>query len=167
MPNSCTNNAYKKIFTIFFSKRFSSTTISVSFSGKRPLIISTLLSLDVKEETLELSIADKWILTRLNKTIKEVTKSMEKYDFNLLLPEFRGDNLKTNPICTQACCANYAKQDIKDAIDYLIEKEEIDKDNIFIVGASGGGHMAMMMAGRAAMSCGIAASKPSTRPRIS
>jgi len=27
---------------------------------------------------------DKWILTRLNKTIKEVTKSMDKYDFNIV-----------------------------------------------------------------------------------
>ena len=28
--------------------------------------------------------ADKWILTKLNNTIKEVTKSMEKYDFNIV-----------------------------------------------------------------------------------
>ena len=27
---------------------------------------------------------DKWMLTRLNKTIKEVTKSMDKYDFNIV-----------------------------------------------------------------------------------
>jgi len=31
-----------------------------------------------------LSLADKWILTRLNETIKEVTKNMEKYEFNLV-----------------------------------------------------------------------------------
>ena len=40
-----------------------------------------------KEEdyTLEnLKDEDKWILTRLNKTIKEVTKSMDKYDFNIV-----------------------------------------------------------------------------------
>lgn len=29
-----------------------------------------------------IDILDKWLLTRLNKTIKEVTKSMEKYEFN-------------------------------------------------------------------------------------
>ena len=39
---------------------------------------------DIKEIKLdELSIADKWILTKLNKTIKSVTKAMEKYDFNI------------------------------------------------------------------------------------
>ena len=32
----------------------------------------------------DLSEADKWILTKLNKTIKNVTKSMEKYDFNIV-----------------------------------------------------------------------------------
>lgn len=31
-----------------------------------------------------LSNPDKWILTKLNKVIKEVTKSMEKYDFNIV-----------------------------------------------------------------------------------
>ena len=40
---------------------------------------------DIKEINLnDLSIADKWILTKLNKTIKSVTKSMEKYDFNIV-----------------------------------------------------------------------------------
>ena len=31
-----------------------------------------------------LTLADKWILTKLNKTIKDVTKNMEKYDFNIV-----------------------------------------------------------------------------------
>ena len=31
-----------------------------------------------------LTLKDKWILTKLNKTIKEVTKNMEKYEFNLV-----------------------------------------------------------------------------------
>ena len=40
---------------------------------------------DIKEIKLDdLSISDKWILTKLNKTIKDVTKSMEKYDFNIV-----------------------------------------------------------------------------------
>jgi len=38
---------------------------------------------DTKEIKLEnLTKADKWILTKLNKTIKEVTKCMEKFEFN-------------------------------------------------------------------------------------
>ena len=40
---------------------------------------------DEYEETLDnLTLPDKWILTKLNKTIKNVTTSMEKYEFNIV-----------------------------------------------------------------------------------
>lgn len=40
---------------------------------------------DEYEETLEnLTLPDKWILTKLNETIKDVTNSMEKYEFNIV-----------------------------------------------------------------------------------
>ena len=87
-----------------------------------------------------------WSFDRFNQ-IKNMLPYAEKYDFNLLLPEFRGANLKTNPICTQACGSDLAKQDIKNAIDYVIEKENVDSENIFLLGLSGGGHMSLLMAG--------------------
>ena len=87
-----------------------------------------------------------WSFDRFNQ-INNLLPVAQKYDFNLLLPEFRGSNLDSNPNCTQACGSEYAKQDIKDAIDYLIENEVIDADNIFLLGLSGGGHMALLMAG--------------------
>ena len=39
---------------------------------------------DMEESTLELSIADKWILTKLNNTINTVTRHMDKYEFNVV-----------------------------------------------------------------------------------
>ena len=87
-----------------------------------------------------------WSHDRFNQ-IKTMLPYAEKYDFNLLLPDFRGSNLISNPNCTLACASEYAKRDIKDAIDYISRTEEIDTDNIFLLGASGGGHMALMMAG--------------------
>ena len=87
-----------------------------------------------------------WSYDRFNQ-IKNMLPYAEKYDFNLLLPEFRGNNLNTNPNCTQACGSEYTKQDIKDAIDYVIENENVDKDNVFLLGLSGGGHMSLLMAG--------------------
>ena len=87
-----------------------------------------------------------WSQDRFNQ-ISNMLPVAEKYDFNLLLPEFRGSNLLSNPNCRLACGSEYAKQDIKDAIDYLLENEEIDKDNIFLLGLSGGGHVALLMAG--------------------
>lgn len=87
-----------------------------------------------------------WSGDRFNQ-IKNLVPIAEEHDFNLLLPEFRGPNLNTNPKSTEACGSELAKQDIKDAIDYLIDNGMVDKDNVFLVGASGGGHMALMMAG--------------------
>jgi len=69
-----------------------------------------------------------------------------KLDWNLLLPEFRGPNLKTNPRCLEACGSKLAKQDIVDATNYIINNYSIDTSNIFLFGNSGGGHMALLMA---------------------
>ena len=87
-----------------------------------------------------------WSFDRFNQ-VKVMMPYAEKYNLNLLLPEFRGANVKTNPDCTKACGSEYAKQDIKDAIDYVIANENVDEDNVFLLGASGGGHMALLMAG--------------------
>lgn len=87
-----------------------------------------------------------WSFDRFNQ-IGNMLPLAEKNDFNLLLPEFRGSNLNTNPNCTYACGSDYAKQDIKDAIDFVCENYDIDKDNVFLLGLSGGGHMALLMAG--------------------
>ena len=87
-----------------------------------------------------------WSYDRFNQ-VENMLPYAEKYDFNLLLPEFRGSNLSTNPNCTCACGSEYAKQDIKDAIDYVVKNENVDADNIFMIGASGGGHMALLMCG--------------------
>ena len=87
-----------------------------------------------------------WSHNRFNQ-IKNMLPYAEKHNLSLLLPEFRGPNLTSNPICTEACGSLLAKQDVKDAIDYVIENENIDKDNIFLLGLSGGGHMSLLMAG--------------------
>lgn len=88
-----------------------------------------------------------WSFDRFNQ-IENMLPIAQKHDFNLLLPEFRGSNLEDNPNCTYACGSEYAKQDVKDAIDYLIANEDVDGENIFLLGLSGGGHMALLMAGK-------------------
>jgi len=64
----------------------------------------------------------------------------------LLLPEFRGPNLKDNPRARQACASALARQDILDAVDKVADDYSIDTSNLFLIGGSGGGHMALMMA---------------------
>lgn len=87
-----------------------------------------------------------WSYNRFNQ-IENMLPLAEKLSFNLLLPEFRGSNLESNPDCKKACGSEAARQDIKDAIDYVLEEYKINKENIFLLGLSGGGHMALLMAG--------------------
>ena len=59
-------------------------------------------------------------------------------------PNFRGPN-KT----PQACGSELAVGDVRDAVRFARGKSKIDPTRIYLVGASGGGHMALLMAGRA------------------
>ena len=87
-----------------------------------------------------------WSFDRFNQ-VDNLVPIAQEYDFNLLLPEFRGKNLITSPNCTEACGSVPARQDIKDAIDYVVATYGADAENVFLFGCSGGGHMALMMAG--------------------
>ena len=89
-----------------------------------------------------------WSCERHNQ-IEKLLPLARKLDFNLRLPEFRGPNLDTNPIKHEACGSELAKADIIESLDYALENYDIDKDNIFLVGGSGGGHMALLIAGYA------------------
>ena len=63
-------------------------------------------------------------------------------------PQFRGPNLTSNPRATQACASLLAQHDIIDAVEYMKDSFPIDQSRIYIMGASGGGHIALMMAGK-------------------
>ena len=88
-----------------------------------------------------------WSYDRFNQ-MEKLLPVAEKYDFNLLLPEFRGPNLVDNPKAAEACGSDLAIQDIKDAMDYAVREAGADPDHVLLFGESGGGHMALMMAGR-------------------
>jgi dipeptidyl aminopeptidase/acylaminoacyl peptidase len=57
-------------------------------------------------------------------------------------PNFRGVNQTP-----KACGSKWARQDILDAVDFATEKFNVDPKRIYLAGTSGGGHMAMLMAG--------------------
>lgn len=86
-----------------------------------------------------------WSYDRFNQQKKMLPVAMEQ-GFNLLLPDFRGCNTEDNNDPQKACGSKYAKQDIIDAVNYVTENYDIDTDRIFLLGASGGGHMALLMA---------------------
>ena len=59
-----------------------------------------------------------------------------------LHPDFRGVNQQP-----EACGSRLARQDILDAIEYVIKHCNVDQSRIYLAGSSGGGHMTMLMAG--------------------
>jgi dipeptidyl aminopeptidase/acylaminoacyl peptidase len=89
-----------------------------------------------------------WSAERHNQ-VKSMLPLCRERGWALLLPEFRGSNLKENPRALEACCSKLACQDIVDAVNQVIADYPIDSERIFVLGGSGGGHMALMMAGYA------------------
>ena len=67
----------------------------------------------------------------------------KKRGWAMLYPHFRGPN--NTP---QGCGSDLAVQDIADGVAYVKAHGKIDEDRVYLLGGSGGGHMALQMAGR-------------------
>jgi dipeptidyl aminopeptidase/acylaminoacyl peptidase len=87
-----------------------------------------------------------WSAERDNQ-VKSMLPFCQERGWALLLPEFRGANLTRNPRATEACGSKLARQDVVDAVEQVLADYPIDPSRIFVLGGSGGGHMALMMAG--------------------
>jgi poly(3-hydroxybutyrate) depolymerase len=68
----------------------------------------------------------------------------KEHGWAVVLPDFRGPNDNPN-----ACASELAVQDVLDAVEYAKKHAPIDPRRVYLVGGSGGGHMALMMAARA------------------
>jgi len=65
-------------------------------------------------------------------------------DWHYLQPHFRGPNWTP-----EACGSAKARQDILDAVDYVLACYSVDKSRVYLAGGSGGGHMTLVMAAHA------------------
>ncbi|MEM7140980.1 MAG: alpha/beta fold hydrolase, partial [Actinomycetota bacterium] len=63
--------------------------------------------------------------------------------FAMIAPDFRGKNTNAN-----AVGSDLAVQDAVDAIDFAVAQAGVDADRVYVVGYSGGGMMALLLAGR-------------------
>ena len=61
----------------------------------------------------------------------------------MVAPDFRGPN--DHP---EACGSDLVVADITDAVDFACANATIDNDRVYLIGASGGGHAALLVAGR-------------------
>jgi pimeloyl-ACP methyl ester carboxylesterase len=68
----------------------------------------------------------------------------KKMGWVLVAPDFRGPNSRP-----EACASDLASQDILDAVEFARHDARVDTSRIYLVGGSGGGHMALVMAERA------------------
>jgi poly(3-hydroxybutyrate) depolymerase len=66
----------------------------------------------------------------------------------LVLPHFRGPNLATTPQATKAGGSLAAQHDIIDAVEHMQRTYTVDAERVYLSGSSGGGHMALLMAGK-------------------
>jgi len=86
-----------------------------------------------------------WSADRFNQ-IDAMFPECVKRRWALLLPEFRGPNLTSNPRAAEACASPKAIGDILDAVASVVKSHPVDTDRIFLCGGSGGGHMTLMTA---------------------
>jgi dipeptidyl aminopeptidase/acylaminoacyl peptidase len=59
-------------------------------------------------------------------------------------PNFRGPNNQP-----EACASDLAVQDVLDSVEYAKQHARVDEERVYLVGGSGGGFMAWLMAARA------------------
>jgi poly(3-hydroxybutyrate) depolymerase len=57
-----------------------------------------------------------------------------------LFPDFRGRNDDI-----EACASDIAKQDVIDALDWVVERYPVDSERVYVTGVSGGGFMTLAM----------------------
>jgi dipeptidyl aminopeptidase/acylaminoacyl peptidase len=139
---------------------FSDVKVSEAFVGKKDIRELTVSStLDGSEEKVLLyhpRTGEKvplvvglhtWSYDRFNQVDHMLPYCLER-GWALLLPEFRGPNLRSNPRARQACASPQAVQDVVDALETVVSRHAIDTGRVYLLGGSGGGHMALIAAAR-------------------
>ncbi|MFN0180720.1 MAG: alpha/beta hydrolase family protein [Gemmatimonadales bacterium] len=80
----------------------------------------------------------------LDQRHETVERESARRGWLLLEPNFRGRN--DHP---EACGSALAQQDVLDAVAWVRAHYRVDSTRIYVLGLSGGGHMTLLMAGRA------------------
>jgi pimeloyl-ACP methyl ester carboxylesterase len=74
---------------------------------------------------------------------KNYAELCRKKNWHMVYPHFRGPNWHPD-----ACGSDLVISDIEDAVAYMCKNFNVDTSRIYLLGGSGGGHCALLMAGR-------------------
>ena len=77
------------------------------------------------------------------KAFEKYVEYAKKHNWNFIFPNFRGPNWTK-----EACGSDYVVSDIEDAVTFAKNNAPVDDTRIYLVGGSGGGHGALLMAGK-------------------
>ncbi|MHB8993992.1 MAG: alpha/beta hydrolase family protein [Armatimonadota bacterium] len=117
-----------------------------SVDGKeQPIIVGVPDGYDAAKPTPLLVGVHTWSAT-YTLYAKPLAYPCAKRNWLLVLPNFRGPNTSGNPAAREAGGSLLAQHDIIDAIKYMQEKYNVDASRLYAMGASGGGHMSLLMA---------------------
>jgi pimeloyl-ACP methyl ester carboxylesterase len=81
---------------------------------------------------------------RTSESAREAIEEADKRGWVFISPNFRGPNNRP-----EACASELAVADVLDAVKWARSHAKVDPKRIYLLGGSGGGHMALLMAGRA------------------
>jgi pimeloyl-ACP methyl ester carboxylesterase len=84
-----------------------------------------------------------WSCDRYTCSWEHYRSCCEKLDWHVIYPDFRGPN--TRP---EACGSDLVVKDIVSALEYAKSVCNVKPDQIYLAGGSGGGHAALLVAGR-------------------
>lgn len=84
-----------------------------------------------------------WSDTYQQKIYEPLERWCVENDWAFIQPNFRGPNIRP-----EGTGSEFVVQDILAAVEYVKRTRSIDSSSVYIVGSSGGGHAALLMAGR-------------------
>ena len=114
---------------------------------EQPAIVQVPLGYTGQEKTPLLVGLHTWS-GNYKQQVKAMTPQTNTRGWLLVLPNFRGPNVPGNPHARQACASILAQRDIIDAVNHMKATYAVDESRVYLIGASGGGHMSMQMAGK-------------------
>jgi len=130
-------------------ERFEEVAVESSLDGSREPALLWMPTGDTPPQALVVGLHT-WSADRFNQC-KPMLPFCEARGWALLLPEFRGPNLASNPRALEAAGGPLARRDLVDATRHVLATRFAGgRPARFLVGGSGGGHMALQVAGREA-----------------